>query len=112
MGAAISIVFLACAAALVWMAMRGQREMRRRAALQAELHAGDEVMTTSGIYGSVREVTDDHVWLEVAPDTVVKLARRAVAARVSGGDAPDGAGAPGARPTDVVVDHDADAAEG
>jgi len=106
MGAAISIVFLACAAALVWMAMRGQREMRRRATLQAELHAGDEVMTTAGIYGTVREITDDLVWLELAPGTVVKLARRAVAARVTVADATDG------RSADVIVDHDADGTEG
>jgi preprotein translocase subunit YajC len=83
MGAAISIIFLACAAALGWMAVRGQREMRRRADLQAELHEGDEVMTTAGIYGTIREIDSDHVRLEIAPGTVVKMARRAVAARVT-----------------------------
>jgi len=82
MGAAISIIFLACAAALGWMAVRGQREMRRRADLQAGLHEGDEVMTTAGMYGTIREIDPDHVLLEIAAGTVVKMARRAVAARV------------------------------
>jgi len=109
MGAAISIIFLACAAALVWMAMRGQREMRRRADVQSGLHPGDEVMTTAGIYGVVHEVDGDHVWLEVAPGTVLKFARRAVAARVT--PATDGS-TPEAPSADAVVDHDRDGTEG
>ena len=82
MGAAIFIVFVGCAVVCAWMAIRSQRELRRRMDLQAALQLGDEVMTTSGIYGTVRQLDDAHVWIEVAPGTVIKLALRAVASKV------------------------------
>ncbi len=48
----------------------------------AALKVGDEVMTTAGIYGIIAELGDEHVLLEIAPGTVIKLARRAIGARV------------------------------
>jgi preprotein translocase subunit YajC len=88
MGAAIFVLFVACAVLFGWMAVRSQRELRRRAAIQAHVAVGDEVMTTSGIYGHVRQVDDDHAWLEIAPGTTIKLARRAIAAKVEDHTAP------------------------
>jgi hypothetical protein len=40
-------------------------------------------MTGSGFYGTLTEVTDDTVMLQLAPALTVKLARRAVAAKVT-----------------------------
>jgi preprotein translocase subunit YajC len=59
-----------------------QREMRRHTALVSSLAVGDPVMTGSGLYGTITVLEDDLVWLEVAPGTVVKMARRAIAAKV------------------------------
>ena len=59
-----------------------QREMRRHTALVASLAVGDEVMTGSGIYGTITALEDDLAWLEVAPGVVIKVARRAIAAKV------------------------------
>ena len=84
MGAAISVIFLGCAAAFVWMAMRTQREVRRRREVQGDLGVGDEVMTTSGIYGHIERLDADHAWIEVAPGITIKMARRAVASKVVG----------------------------
>ena len=59
---------------------------RRRGAahtrMQDELAPGDEVITAGGLHGQVREVDDEAgtVRLEIAPDVVVTLDRRAVAA--------------------------------
>ena len=39
-------------------------------------------MTGTGIYGTIHDLDDDHAYLEVAPGVVIKLARRAVAAKV------------------------------
>lgn len=50
------------------------------------VEAGDEVMTGSGIYGTVREVRDDHMLLEIAPGTTVRVARGAIAQRVADDD--------------------------
>ena len=66
---------------LIW-----RPQLRRMAAvrsLQAQLREGDEVMTTSGIYGRIVDLGDDVVELEIAPGTVIKLARGAVGQRVA-----------------------------
>ena len=39
---------------------------------------GAEVLTAGGLYGTVREVDDDDLRVEIAPDTVVRVARRAI----------------------------------
>jgi preprotein translocase subunit YajC len=60
------------------------RPQRRRqveqARLQNSIAAGDEILTAGGVYGTVRAIEDDVVELEIAPGTIVRLDRRAVAA--------------------------------
>jgi preprotein translocase subunit YajC len=58
---------------------------RRRQANQQELldsiEVGDEVLTAGGLYGFVRELREhDELSVEIAPGTIVRLARRSVAA--------------------------------
>ena len=60
-----------------------RRQMQAIAAMQARLEVGDEVITTSGIYGRLTRVDDDTVDLEVAPGTLLKIARRAIGRRVA-----------------------------
>ena len=43
-----------------------------------ELAVDDEVVTAGGVFGRVRSVADDHVMLEIAPGTQVRLAKEAV----------------------------------
>jgi preprotein translocase subunit YajC len=54
---------------------------RQRAAqeLQQRLEPGVEVMTTSGIYGTVVAIDEESVSIEVAPGTAVRFAKAAVA---------------------------------
>jgi preprotein translocase subunit YajC len=58
-----------------------QRRNRAIQAMQSTLGVGDEVMTGSGIYGTVVEIDDESgtIDLEIAPDVTVKFARGAVA---------------------------------
>jgi preprotein translocase subunit YajC len=60
-----------------------QRELKRHQSIVSTLDVGDEVMTGSGFYGVITEVDPDTVLLELAPGLEVKLARRAVAAKVA-----------------------------
>jgi preprotein translocase subunit YajC len=60
-----------------------QRELRRHQALMGDLAVGDEVMMGSGVYGTIRDIDGEFVRLEVAPGTELKIAKRAVAARVT-----------------------------
>jgi preprotein translocase subunit YajC len=98
MGAAIFIlvVFGLLFAVLI---IPKQRELRRHQELVASIAVGDEVMTGTGIYGTIHDLDDAYVHLEVAPGVVIKVARRAVAAKVD-----DQASA--------KVEHEADGTEG
>jgi preprotein translocase subunit YajC len=59
-----------------------RRRRQRQVTMLAQLAAGDDVITVGGLYGSVRDVKEDHVVLEIAPETHVRVAKSAVAARL------------------------------
>lgn len=67
--------------ALFWfMVVRPQqRRQREVAALQSSIEVGQRVMMSSGIYGTVRSVTDETARLEIAPGTEIQIARAAIA---------------------------------
>jgi preprotein translocase subunit YajC len=78
--------------ALLWFflirpASRRQKELAR---MQSALGVGDEVMLTSGVYGTVTAVADDHALVEVATGVVLKVARGAVGQIVTKAGDPDG----------------------
>jgi preprotein translocase subunit YajC len=58
-----------------------RRRSQQQAQLWSDLETGTEVVTTGGIYGRVMDVDDESVQLEVAPGTVVRVDRRAIARR-------------------------------
>ena len=60
-----------------------QRRMREARALQSELREGDEVMTTSGIYGRITELGDADAQLEIAPKLTIRIARGAIGMRMT-----------------------------
>ena len=59
-----------------------QRELKRHNAFVQSLAVGDEVMTGSGICGTLVEIDEATVLLQVAPGVELKIARRAVASQV------------------------------
>lgn len=67
--------------ALVVMPQR--RRMVGMRTLQSALREGDEIITTSGIYGRVARLDDAVAEVEVAPGTVIRLARGAIAQRLT-----------------------------
>jgi preprotein translocase subunit YajC len=82
--------------------MRPARVQQRRVAeLQAELAVGEEVIISAGIFGTVVEIEDDRVRLEIAPGTVITVARQVVVRR-----APDDAAT-----TDEVAPQDSTTGE-
>lgn len=108
------LIILLFAIAWVVLILPKQRELKRHNALVASLEVGDEVMTGSGFYGTLTEVTDDTVLVQLAPGIEVKLARRAVAAKVvAPADIPDAlpAGAERADTPDAAVPADDDAVD-
>jgi preprotein translocase subunit YajC len=59
-----------------------RRRMAAQRALIASIEPGDEVITTGGIYGTVRRTDDLNVDLEIADGIVVKVARAAIGQRI------------------------------
>ena len=70
--------------ALLWLFVL--RPQRRRSTeqlqMQDTLRVGDEVITAGGIRGYVRQIDEEVLKVEIAPEVVVRLDRRAVAALV------------------------------
>jgi preprotein translocase subunit YajC len=71
---AIAVVFL-----LVLPMRQRNRAMQQAKLLQDSLEIGTEVMTTSGLYGTVVELGDDTIDLEISPGVTVRWAKAAVA---------------------------------
>ena len=81
MGYLIIIVVL-FAAMWLFLVRPQRRRQVEQAQLQDSLEPGDEILTAGGIHGTVREIEDELVHVEIAPGTVVRLDRRAGAAVV------------------------------
>jgi preprotein translocase subunit YajC len=64
--------------------IRPQRKrMREQAALQSAVGVGDEVITTSGLYGFITgEDGPDRFWLEIDDDVQIRISRAAVQRKV------------------------------
>lgn len=71
-----------------------RRQMAARRALIASLEVGDEVITAGGIFGTILEISDTDLQVQVADGIVLKFAREAVSARPG----------PAAPPVDVADD--------
>ncbi|MGW0895142.1 preprotein translocase subunit YajC [Saccharopolyspora sp. NPDC002578] len=63
-------------------ARKQKRAMQEQQKLQNSLEAGDRVMTTSGLFGTVVSSTDDSIDLEIAPGVVTTWVRAAVREKV------------------------------
>ena len=80
----IAIYLVILVAAFYFLIVRPQRRqsMVRRQLLSA-VEVGDEIVTSGGVYGTVLAIDDESLDVEIAPGVVVKVARGAVAARLS-----------------------------
>jgi preprotein translocase subunit YajC len=66
---------------LIWLIVvrpQKRRQNQQQQMLQ-ELNVGDEVLTAGGIYGTVSALDENEVTVEIAPNTEVRVARRAIA---------------------------------
>jgi preprotein translocase subunit YajC len=56
-----------------------RRRQQQQSEMVSELQVGSEILTAGGVYGTVKNVGDTELVLEIAPGTNVKLDKRAVA---------------------------------
>ena len=76
-----------------------RRRQNAVATLQQSLNVGDDVCTTSGLFGRIMALDDVMATLEIAPGTQVRFDRRAIATKVDTSGRPLTGGAP-STPTD------------
>jgi preprotein translocase subunit YajC len=65
-----------------------RRRMRETQELQRSIQVGDEVITSSGVYGVITgEDGDSRFWLEIDDDVQIRIARAAISGKSSLADA-------------------------
>ncbi|MFC7593733.1 preprotein translocase subunit YajC [Terrabacter sp. GCM10028922] len=64
---------------LGWLFFTQNKRMRQMREFSSSLNVGDLVVTSSGIYGTIKHLDDSSAWLEVAEGTTIRFDRRAVA---------------------------------
>lgn len=60
-----------------------QRRVRAQQAMVRSLQVGDDILTSSGIYGSIVDLDDEVVTLQVADDVRLRIARMAIGRRLT-----------------------------
>jgi preprotein translocase subunit YajC len=69
--------------AMYFLLIRPQKRRQRDAAsLQSSIEVGDEIMTTSGVYGFVTSFEGDIAWVEIDDDVQIRIARQAIQRKV------------------------------
>ncbi len=77
------IIFLLIPLAMYFLLIRPQkRRQRESASLQSSVEVGDEVMTTSGLYGFISAFEGDIAWLEIDDNVQIRIARAAIQRKV------------------------------
>ena len=105
----IAIYLVLLVAAFFFLIVRPQRRQQAvRRQLIATVVEGDEVITNGGIFGTVVDLDDETLELEIADGVVIKVARAAIAQKLTepAYDEDDDADA------DADEDDDADDADG
>jgi preprotein translocase subunit YajC len=87
------LVLLAVGFLFLWLfvVLPSRRSQRTKLAMQDTIEPGDEIVTAGGLYGTVLDVGEDDLEVEIAPEIVVRIAKRAVAARFDEDDEEDDA---------------------
>ena len=76
------LLFLVFGFALIWLliVLPQRRRQQAQASVLDQLKPGDYVVTAGGMYGTITEVGEDDLGLEIAPDVEVRVAKRAIGA--------------------------------
>jgi preprotein translocase subunit YajC len=75
---------------MYFMLMRPQQKrMKEQRAMLAAIDVGDDVVTDSGIYGTISELDGDTAFLLVADGVEIKVTKASIANLVVYGDEPD-----------------------
>jgi preprotein translocase subunit YajC len=93
---ALPLLMIAVLAGGFWFLVMRPAKARQQAQLKVinELAVGDRVMTTAGLFGTIRDITAADVGLEIADGVVVRYVREAIAKTITD--------SPPSQPTDAI----------
>jgi preprotein translocase subunit YajC len=82
---AFSLIFFVLIGAVFYLFLIRPQQRQRRAQreLVQALEVADEVITSSGIFGIIRELDDEAVTLEISPGTRIRVLRSFIARRIT-----------------------------
>lgn len=55
-----------------------QRQQKNRKAMLAALNVGDKVITIGGIYGTITNIREDRIFLQIAENVEIRVTRSAI----------------------------------
>lgn len=77
------IMLMLIPVAMYFLIIRPQKRRQKEALqLQSSIEIGDEIMTTSGLYGFVTGFEGDIAWLEIDDNVQIRVARQAIQRKV------------------------------
>jgi len=85
------LLLLAALLLLFWLIVirPARRQQSTVSELQRNLAVGDRVVLSAGIFGTIAELDDSRVQLEIAPGTVIEVARQVVVRRAEDSPEPE-----------------------
>lgn len=82
-GGGLSSIFMMIAMFAIFYFMLIRPQMKRakeQRAMISALAKGDEVATATGMLGTITEINDSYISVEIAPNVIVKLQKQAITA--------------------------------
>ncbi len=91
MGQLAPLLLLAALLFVFWLIVirPARRQQSTVSELQRNLAVGDRVVLSAGIFGTIAELEDSRVRLEIAPGTVIEVARQVVVRRAEDSPEPE-----------------------
>jgi preprotein translocase subunit YajC len=109
-GSALFLLIILALGAMWLIVIRPQRRKQKlQKSMQSELAVGDEVLTAGGVFGTVTEIGDDEIRVEIAPKIEVRLARGAIAAQLTEHEPDDATADPEDASDESALDAESDA---
>lgn len=90
---------------LFWTSSKRQKQMRN---FSQSLSVGDEIVMSSGIFGTIRHLDDTSAWLEIGEGMTIRVDRRAIAMKQAESPAATGPAAATGTTTPSAIDEGRD----
>lgn len=78
------VFFAAIVVMTGWMFFQQSKQQKKRKQLQGDLHRGDKIFTVGGMIGTISDVKDNHVVMEIAKDVKIEVLKTAVGGKYQG----------------------------